>query len=604
MEKNRIPTFLQAHQKTLHLLWRLVESFAGAAAALFITGETEPQYLSLIVFLLLFWLTGREGERPSRRMRVTAGVFALFFAGTTVLANYGWLAKEYGFFSPYTGWMLLLCWIFFRAMLLLLYTWLAGVSVTAKKVRSLSPGGVFVLSFGVLLAVYTVCFLCNFPGNVMADSRTQLAQIVGLDPYSNHHPMAHTLLMQAFFNLGLALFHTQNAGVACITVSQYVAVAAVFSYCISILYRFRVGTGLLIASLLFFALAPNNLLFSITIVKDIPFAIMALLMCLCLWRLVALPDEREKMSGKKWVDWALFAVSCLGVCLLRTNGIYAFLVFLPLCLIFLPKKEAGVKRWRLLSVMTGALALGLLFRGPVLTAMGVTPPDAIEALSIPAQHIARVVTDDCTLSDGDYALLSEIVEVEEIPETYVSYTADPIKELVRAKGNQGYLKAHWADYLKLWLRLGIQNPKEYLFAQIDETVGFWYPNVSYDSLYLGGIHPETTRLDISTEPVLTGEISALLTAWLTGGHIWPVYGLLYCIGTATWMAVALMGFAIVKKRTWALLPYLFGLLVFGTLMLATPVHAEFRYLYTVFVLLPLYLVLPYTDSRGQIEERT
>lgn len=592
------------HSSGMRIFGRLVQSFAGASSILFITDTTEPQFASLLVFLLLFLLLRPRAEQPEVRLRITVGIQALVYAGATVCARYTWLAEQYGFFSTHTALQLFFCWVFYRAVLILLYTRLAAGRLGAEPERKrLSPGWVFLSGFLVLLGVYTVCFLSNYPGNVMADSRTQLAQIVGLDPYSNHHPMAHTLLMKVFFDLGYSLFHSQNAGVACITVSQYVAVAAVFAFCLSTMARFKVRNWFLIVSLLFFALAPNNLLFAITIVKDIPFGIMAVLMLTVLWRLVA---PYQGAGPLKWLEYGLLGLSCLGVCVFRTNGIYAFVVFLPLCLIFLPKKSlpggerAGFGRWALLAPMGGALLLALLFRGPVLTGMGVTPPDTIEALSVPAQHIARVVADGCALSPEDEALLNQIVDVDRVPETYESYIADPIKELVREKGNQAYLKEHGAEYLRLWLRLLIQYPKEYLFAQIDETVGFWYPNVEYTSLYLGGIHPESTRLDIATEPVLTGELPALLTAWLTGGHIVPVYGLIYCIGTATWVGLALFGLAVIRRRTWQLLPSLFVFLVFATLMAATPVHAEFRYLYALFAALPILVCMPFAGDAGDV----
>ena len=577
------------------LLWRLVLGYAAASSALFLTGETEPQILSLCVFLGMFFLMDTPRGAVNAGTRAVSAVLALVYALCALVANYAWLSKAYGFFSLYSVKMLALLWLAFYGLLTALYPRCLSTRMRREGAAKLTSAQAFFIAFLGLLAVYTWCFLCHFPGNVMADTRTQLAQIVGLDPYSNHHPMAHTLLMKVFFDLGYALFHTQNAGVACVTVSQYVAVAAAFAFLLATMQKKGVRAALIVCSFLFFAFAPNNLLFSVTLTKDVPFAIATLLLFTLLWRRMG-----EEKKAARIVETVLLGVSALGVCTLRTNGVYAFLVLLPLMLLCLPKRK-----W--LSVYPAllcGLALALVFRGPVLRGMGVTPPDAIESLSVPAQQIARAVSDGYAPNAEEAALLDAVVDTARIADTYDPHTSDPIKELVREKGAQQALSENKGAYLRLWLSIGRKNLKSYLFGWVDETVGFWYPNIEYTSLYLGGIHRESTRLDISTEPVLTGEPAALLNAWLTGARIVPVLGLVYTIGTATWAGLFLLGLAVLKKARWQVLPSLFWLLVFGTLMLATPVHAEFRYLYAVFVLLPLLTILPYTGGDGELLANT
>lgn len=575
----------------VRLLWRLIQSYATAATILFLTASSEPQAASAIVFLLTFALLSRDAAVADTRACVVAGIFAVFFAGAITFANYAYLESLYGgFFSFDTLCTFALIWICCFMLLRMLYRALKSVRVVATAPRRLSAAKVFWLCFLGLAAVYTLAFLCHYPGNVMADMRWQLVQIVGLDPYTNHHPMAHTLAMKVFFDLGCLLFKTQNAGVACITVSQYVSVAAAFAYTTATLYEKRARTWLVAASALFFAFAPNNLLFAITPVKDVPFSILSLVMLVSMLRLLDGIRLGTPLKGM-WGDWLLLFIGGVGASVMRTNGIYAVAAFLPFCLLLLRKRQLLT-----LPVLAGALLLALLFRGPVLTKMQIPPPDAVESLSMPVQHIARVVTDGCALTSEERALLSEVVDVDRIPETYVPYTSDYIKALVRETDNQAYLAEHAGEYLRLWVRLGLRYPKEYLYAQIDETVGFWYPNIQYESLYLGGIHKEMTRLDIETTPKLAGFIPAMLTKWLTGPRDVPVYALIFSIGTATWIAVAMLGMAVVNRGRARLLPYIFQLLVFGTLMVATPVHAEFRYLYSLFVALPLLVLLPFAGQ--------
>ena len=572
----------------IRLLLTLFESYAITATLMFAADAREPQFVSAVVMLLAFGLLSLDAEAASRRIRVVAAVLGFCFGACTVLANYALCIELYGgFFCFDTAVTFLLSWVAFTTLLTLLYQRLSHASVLAAAPLKWSARRVFLVCFFSFAAVYTLAFLCHYPGNVMADMRWQLVQIVGLDPYTNHHPMAHTLAMKVFFDLGVALFHSQNAGVACITIAQYLAVSAAFAYTVSTMARLKVRAWLVAASALFFAFAPNNLLFAITPVKDIPFSILSLTMLTALLRIVFFARRGETKRALVG-DMLLLFVGSFGACVMRTNGLYAFIPFLALCFVFLRKRD-----WRTLPVMGAALVLALVFRGPVLDAYQIPPPDPVESLSLPVQHIARVVTDNMPLTDEEYALLSQVVNVEKIPETYVPYTSDYIKALVRETDNQAYLTAHAGDYFRLWVALGLRYPAEYLYAQIDETVGFWYPNVQYESMYLGGIHKESTRLDIETQPKLTGIIPSLLTKWLTGPRDFPVYALIFSIGTATWIAVAMFGMAVVGGGRETLLPYLFQFLVFDTLMVATPVHAEFRYLYSLFTMLPLVFVLPF-----------
>lgn len=69
----------------------------------------------------------------------------------------------------------------------------------------------------------------------------------------------------------------------------------------------------------------------------------------------------------------------------------------------------------------------IYFKISCLDALNVKQPDTIEALSIPAQQIARVVVEEKELTDEQRVLLNNIVDVEKIPEVYSTIFQDPLK---------------------------------------------------------------------------------------------------------------------------------------------------------------------------------
>ncbi len=45
-------------------------------------------------------------------------------------------------------------------------------------------------------------FLYQYPGIMTPDSVNQFEQVLGLIPYSNHHPWVHTLLIGLIYHIG------------------------------------------------------------------------------------------------------------------------------------------------------------------------------------------------------------------------------------------------------------------------------------------------------------------------------------------------------------------------------------------------------------------
>ena len=105
------------------------------------------------------------------------------------------------------------------------------------------------------------------------------------------------------------------------------------------------------------------------------------------------------------VDWSLFFITGILISLLRGNGFYAYVLCIPFIIFFMKKKR----------VQTGLICIATVFleifeKGPVMEHNKVVQPDTIEALSIPAQHIARVITDGGELTQEQEELLSKVVE--------------------------------------------------------------------------------------------------------------------------------------------------------------------------------------------------
>lgn len=450
------------------------------------------------------------------------------------------------------------------------------------------------------IMTFTLCVLCwmpyylfEFPGICSPDSIVQLEQAAGLEPYSNHHPIAHTYILSLFYRFGVQALGSVNAGVGLYTAAQMLFLAAGCGYLNATIARIvnrhkGVVTCLTAA---FFALMPFNGVFAVAVWKDIPFTAILMLLTSLLAREVygicTLPPFIR-------VAVCYLLVTATGI--FRSNGYYMLLLLIPATLCYLlvrrKAKDTARHRYTMAAACVCALITTEIFRGPVLDHAQVARPDFIESLCVPLQQVSRVLVNDYIIEAKDRAMIEEVMDLTYIRAIYEEGFADNMKELVRA-GNQGYLVANKGRFLSLWLRLGLRYPGTYLEAWAALTKGYWYPDVAYHTAWIDGVIDNI--VGVYHEPLIGGKVVIKLKELaLKTGEFVPGLGLLYSMGSYTWLL--LLAAALLWKKAagvptgaWLILAIPSALLV--TLFLATPTATEFRYAYPVVMTSPLFLTV-------------
>ena len=175
-----------------------------------------------------------------------------------------------------------------------------------------------------------------------------------------------------------------------------------------------------------------------------------------------------------------------------------------------------------------------------------------------------------------------------IKDLYNPTYADNMKELVRA-GNQNYLVQHKWEYFKLWVSLGLRYPSDYIGAYVAQTYGYWYPDAFYPVAEGEGV--SATELGVSHTPLIGGPIviKAKEIA-LKLGDMLPVYSLLWSMGTAFCFMLFCIGSVVMRKERAKLVCYLPSFALYLTVMIATPVATDFRYVYFMVFSMPFYLM--------------
>lgn len=417
-------------------------------------------------------------------------------------------------------------------------------------------------------------FLYQYPGIMTPDSLNQFEQVLGVIPYSNHHPFMHTLLIKLLYTIGFKITGSMLIALSFYTFFQMCMLALSVSYFIGTLKKYRVRPSICFVITLFYALVPYHAVYSVTIWKDILFAAAVLDFGCALLRLFRRTNA---------FDLCVLGICGLMLCLFRSNGWYAFLLCLPFLFYYFRKKKKTM-----FPVLCGIFLAAIIIKYPVMNHLHVVQPDFIESLSIPAQQIAAVICNDRELTSEERALIEQVVDLTYIKELYVPYFADNIKELVRA-GNQDYLVQHKGAFLKLWVSLLLRYPGDYLTAYVHQTYGYWYPDSFYLVAEAEGV--SATSLGVSHTPLIGGPlvIKTKEIAIKLGGML-PLYGTLWSMGVVCWVLIFCIGSTFVRNEKKKLILYLPSFALLLTVLIATPVATEFRYVYFMVLSLPFYLM--------------
>ncbi|MDE6405639.1 MAG: hypothetical protein K2M20_08310 [Lachnospiraceae bacterium] len=482
------------------------------------------------------------------------------------------------------------------------------------------------LLFSLLcLLSYLPYYLMYYPTWFNNDAVWQMEQALGMAAKSNHHPYFHTLIIKVFLTVGYGLFHDYTAAVALYTFFQMALTAAVFGFYLYLLYRRGTRLLWLVLGVFFYALLPINGMFSICMGKDAWFTAAFLLFIWavknCDGRTAALirADGQEKDSGTpSGRRWLLFFGTGLSVCLLRSNGIFVFFgtaFLLILWQLLAGRKTGGAgglsvgsgksggkyqayesrERQGMYLAVASVLACYLLWQGPVLSALRVAPPDTIESLTMPTQHLLCTYVRGGNLREEEVEMLEAVVPLEQIDDYYNPYLFDMTKNYIREHGRQQIIADNKGAYAELWLKAGLRNPMLYLEAEIRQTAGYYALHIPHDQVLYSEYFMVENPFGIENErKVFSYDMGLAMGEFLQWFQTF--YNRVWSLGMNTWLLLFALACALYRgRRAIAFAPCV---MLLGSLLLATPVYNEFRYAYGVFVALPLLFSVAFGREAG------
>lgn len=443
---------------------------------------------------------------------------------------------------------------------------------------------VFFLTFISIACCWSIVWISEYPAVMTYDSINQAEQVLGISPLINNHPVAHTMWIRIWYKIvtffGINIDITTAYGM--ISFIQMFLMDIIFSAETVFIYKRIRKWEVILFCIIFYGLISYNAFYSVTMWKDVSHGCITVIFLLILNKYF----ETEKTIVRKVISFLeLFICGCV-FALFRSNAYYALFIWI-FCIIFYGIK---MKDKLIISSIISAFICCTIIKGPVYNAIGVGEQNLTESLSIPLQQIAYVITNDnIYMTDDEYNFLNQVIDVDRIAKVYKDWISDPVKQLFNEKGNYEYFEEHKMDYLKLWVKLGIRDPIGYVTAWIKQTYGYWYPNVSY-WVYWTGVREND--LGLIEKPLVSADFTSYIEQKAANYDEYPILGSLWNLGTFTWLVVIMAFYSLKQKKYGIVLNYILLLTIWLSLMLGTPVYAEFRYYYSIVASLPLILMMP------------
>lgn len=446
--------------------------------------------------------------------------------------------------------------------------------------------------FGILMLSWFIIFLAVYPGFFVYDAQDEFIQVQTRN-FTTHHPLPHVLLLGGIVLLFNKLTGSYNMGIAVYTLLQMLVMAGVFTYVLSYMKRKGVRTAVRVLSLFYFAFFPVIVMFVLCSAKDGIFTAALLLLVISL---IEMAGQREKFF-LSWKNYVFFGASAVVMMMFRHNGMYAFLVMVPIMILYMK----GCRKK--LAILLGAVfAVYFLITTGLTAALHAVDSENQEILTVPIQQLSRTYKyEKESFSQQDLETLYEIIPENVLP-YYTSKVSDGVKV---AFNNEAYAK-NPGKYISLWIRTGLKHPFTYLNAWFMTSYGFWYPDTVIDVYRGNGVFTFTYEdssffgYEVEQPGVRESKIP-FLDEWYRNMSLEiaqqkiPVVSMLFSPGFLFWVFAFTFGYTYYRKRYQLLIPLVLILLVWLTVILG-PTYLP-RYVLILWYALPVLLAVLVNESQ-------
>ena len=266
--------------------------------------------------------------------------------------------------------------------------------------------------------------------------------------------------------------------------------------------------------------------------------------------------------------------------MLRNNGMYISIVMAVIFLLLYKKY------WKqILLVFVCVIGLFRIWQGPVFAGLGIEKQSFAEAASVPLQQVGYVLWEGKEFSKEDMAFLEELMPQEKVKEVYQPGFTDPYK--FDEEFDDVFLNDNVGEFMKVWSHGLVPYLGEYVKAYLHQTLGYWYYGATNTVCTQGCAENTLGVAQIDVIDNLTGiSLEPIFEKAVLAGRKVPIVCMLGSMALQMWMVFILIIQYVREGRGRQGVCLLPLVILWGTLLIATPAFCLLRYLYPVFLLWP------------------
>lgn len=452
--------------------------------------------------------------------------------------------------------------------------------VLSRKHKVIITAIFLVSNFVILLALY--------PGIYGWDSALQAYRAIN-GGVTSHYSVLLGAIFGLILKIGKNIFGSYSAGLFISMLLQSIIVSLIYAKIVFFINEKYKNCQSTIVAAVYFV---GNLLLGAMAVystQDTLFGVVFALLFIELWNLC---QDPKYWNDKK--NMARYIILALLLCVFRNNGVYILTITLIATIIAYRKHLK-----KIVLIMVVPIILAFVYSGPFLAMLGIQKTDTLnEMLSVPSQQLARVYSyRQDNLSKEEKDKLEYYYDDIDAFKEYIHFEAKADK--TKGALNSEKVKCGFVDYILLWGKVGIKNPRMYIEAFLLNSLGTWYPNkefndpranIPYIEYGMNTLWDEydgkysEMKIDRDSKFKAYEQFLSYIL-YENGWQNYPILSSIYSIGTYFILTTAFVIIIIHKKRYTLIIPVSLIIGLYATVLVG-PVSI-FRYCYPVLIVAPL-----------------
>ncbi|MBQ3452694.1 hypothetical protein IJG28_00610 [Candidatus Saccharibacteria bacterium] len=558
--------------------------------------------LSVLLLVLQIFIYAKMFKIHKRNEMIFEVVFSIFLAGILVIgAQLDWCSEIMWGLGTVARIFCLAVFVF--PIMNVLMTFLGEAKINNFEITKQKK--FFWVTFMIIAFGGLIVWLATYPGIWGYDAATQFATITNVDEgYTQsvgaHYSLPLGWLMTSIMTLGKNMFGNYQAGMALCSLLQMLFLSYVATRILIYATEKVKNKYLYIIGLVFFVAFPLYTAMTVYMTQDAVFGALFALAFIHIYELSV-----NDCYWARRINYVLLSGLLLTLCLCRNNGFYCLVVAFIVAVVFMKGR-----RVRVALIFGIPMLLYQLYNGPFLSILNISTASSIsEMLSVPSQQIARVYNynndligaDEKEQLDAYYSGYKDFIEYRQYP---------AIADFTKRYIVRGRTSSDLTGYVKLWLKIGTKDPKNYIEAFLLNNLGFWYPNKKYPDTRMGIPYYEYEMTDRGDDRFLVIErtsqipmLNAMLKSVLVDDAFVkvPILSTICSMGTYFVLFCFVLGYSIVRKNWKKIVPLGLMMGLYITLLLS-PV-AVFRYCFPIVILWPLLFAMLFEKNLASLPKK-